>query len=170
MKQALRRKLKSLWIGELAAVVVFIFAYWRLRTLWGTQVLGDYSLLALVILCIILLQGSAYWWLKLRRLDTPSLSLAPAIIQSVYAVDLLLLLTYPAAILIAMINGTIESALPDAVIGGAIYLFALAEFVHYFVVKLVRSDADRSALSRRRQVNARLMRELQRSETRKEST
>lgn len=169
MKQALRRKLRSIWVGELAAVAVFVFAYWTLQAVWGQQVLGNYSLLALVILCLILLQGSVYWWLKLRQLEqSPHLPNA-GIISFIYPFDLLLLIAYPAALVVALLNHMTESALPDALIGGGMYLFALIAFVHYFLVKLVRSDTDRSALSRRRQVTARFMRELQRSEIRKKN-
>jgi hypothetical protein len=168
MKQALRRKLRNLWLGELVAVLILIFAYVYLRATQGGQVFGDYALLALIILCVILLQGSTYWWLKLRQLDKAPAAFNPRLVQFMSLFDLLLLVAYPATILVAMLNDTIDSVLPDPVIGGGIFLFALAVFVHYFLVKLVRSDADRRALSRRRQVSARMMRELQRSEARQE--
>lgn len=156
MKQELRRKLKRLWLGELAAIISFIFAYFTLRAWMMHLELGNYSLLALATLCFILFLGSGYWWLKLRQLDDPRRSLDPRVIQVAFAVAMLVLLAYPTLLLI------------DVVIGGGLYLFALAAFVHYFLVKIVRSDSDRQALKRRRQVSARIMRELQRSEVRKE--
>jgi hypothetical protein len=167
MRQALRRQLRSLWLGDITVIIAFICAYWLLRAVWGVQVFGNYSLLALLILCIILLEGSIYWWSKQRQLDKAPTWFKPKVVQFVYVFDPLLLLTYPTSLLIAMLNGTIESAVLDAVIGGAVYLFALLTFIHYFLVKLVRSDTDRRALTRRRQVDARFMRELQRSERRK---
>lgn len=167
MKQALRRQLKSLWLGELVATIVFVFAYFSIRASLPHLRLGGLSLLALVTLCLILLQGSAYWWLKLRQLDPPHRPIDPRLLQVAFLGSLLLLLTYPAALLLAVFNGTIEDSLPDALVGAGLYVFALGEFVHYFLVKITRSDTDRQALKRRRQVTARLMRELQRSETRK---
>lgn len=167
MKQALRRKLNRLWTGELAAVVVFIFVYGSFRASMGEQIVGDYALLALVILCIILLQASAYWWLKLRQIDNPQMTIHPRVTQWAVLLDSLLLLVYPSALLIAMLNDTLSDAIPDAIVGGGIYLFAVAEFVHYAIVKLVRSPDDQRGRSQRRQVSARWMRELQRGDIRK---
>lgn len=167
MKQTIRRKLKSLALGELTATIVFIVAWFSLRATFGTEIFGSYSLLSLAILCLILLEGSAYWWLKLRQLDQPQQSIDPHLVQIAFALSMLLLFAYPAAVTITMLNGTIEDSLVDVVIGGGLYIFALGEFVHYFLVKIVRSGSDRQALKRRRQVTARMMRELQRSETRK---
>lgn len=167
MKTALRRKLNRLWLLELAAAVILVIAYVLFRMVWGAQTFGNYTLLALATLCFILFLGSSYWWLKLRQLDDPRRSLDPRMVQIAFAVAMLLLLAYPSALLIAILNGTAHESLIDVVIGGGLYLFALAEFVHYFLVKIVRSDSDRQALKRRRQVSARIMRELQRSEVRK---
>jgi hypothetical protein len=168
MKGTLRRKLRSLWLGELVVALLLIISYGLLRLI-GNRQLGDYSLLALVILSVVILQGSIYWQLKLRQLDKASPSFDPRIVQYTYAFDLPLLLIFPMAIFVALLNGTIESSLSDVVIGGGIYLIALIAFIHHFLVKLVRSDSDRSALTRRRQVTARWMRELQRNERRKET-
>jgi len=92
----------------------------------------------------------------------------PRIISYLYALNLLLLLIYPAVLVISLLNDTIEAS-PDVLIGGVLFILALITFVHYSLVKLVRSDTDRIALTRRRQVTARFMRELQRSELRKKA-
>jgi hypothetical protein len=168
MKEALRRKLHSLWLRGIAIGVILVLIYCGLRALFGAEFWGDFSLLALIILAVILLEGSAYWWLKLRHLDNATQSLDSRFVQATYIVNLVLLVLYPAAILIATLNETIDDMLTDVGIGSIIYLLALIVFVHYFLVKLVRSDADRSALTRRRQVNARFMRELQRNEARRQ--
>ena len=168
MKTDLRRKLNSLWLGELTATVVFIFVFFQARNLWGAGIVGDYALLGLVVLCIILLEGSAYWWLKLRQFNHPDFSLDVRLVQALYAFNLLLLLVFPAMLLIGILNGSVEDSLPDVAIGSGLYIFAIAEFVHYFLVKIVRSSDDQRARTRRRQVTSRLMRELQRGEARKE--
>jgi hypothetical protein len=99
-------------------------------------------------------------------LNGESRSLDPRLIPFIYAFDLLLLLAYPAMLVIALLNDTIADSMPDPLIGGVLYLFALFMFVQYFLVKLVRSDTDRIARTHRRQVTARFMRELQRNEIR----
>lgn len=164
MKQSLRPKLSRLYVGGFAAIAVLIVAYVLLDAVWGERVLGNYSLLTLIVLCILLLQGSIYWRSKLRRA-----SLDPRLISFVYALNLILLLIYPAVLVIALLNDSIADSTQDALIGGILYVAALITFVHYFLVKLVRSDTDRLALTRRRQVTARFMRELQRSELRKKA-
>lgn len=166
MKQSLRHKLRRLYSGGLAAIVVLVVAYALIQTAW--QILGNYSLLTLIILCALLLQGSVYWWLKLRQIEKVSRLDDPRIISYLYALNLLLLLIYPAVLVISLLNDTIENS-PDVLIGGVLFILALITFVHYSLVKLVRSDTDRIALTRRRQVTARFMRELQRSELRKKA-
>jgi hypothetical protein len=154
-------------MGELVAIVVLVLVYLLIRVVSGEQVLDNYTMLALIVLCIFLLQGSIYWWLKLRQLEKASPLRDPRLISYIYVLALLLLLLYPVSLVIALLNDSLDATTPDASVGGGLFVAALVVFIHYSLVKLVRSDTDRIALTRRRQVTARFMRELQRSELRK---
>lgn len=171
-RQHLRRSLLNLAVGELAAVAVFLFLYTRAQAEWGAERVGNFTLLALVILCLILVQGSAYWLLKRAIISGRHLRIPPAVWSALFLLNAALLLAYPVAFIITILGeNSINST--DVLIGSGMYLFAIAEFVHYFIVKLVRSRDDQAARRAdgrrvRRQVNARLMRELTRAERREQ--
>ena len=70
--KAIRGRLLNLAIGELAAACVFVFAYRQLT-------LGTASLIALLYLLFVLLQGSAYWLYRYAILGKGRNAIAKAI-------------------------------------------------------------------------------------------
>lgn len=110
----------------------------------------------------------AYWTTVAHRLAQPSArSGGRSRILLMYAIGTVALLLYPLLLALTFISPP-RGPLPTAgiLIGGGLFMLACAAYIHVFVIKLIRSADDRRARERRRQVDARLMRELTRSERR----
>lgn len=110
----------------------------------------------------------AYWTTVVRRLAQPSARpIGRSRILLLYAIGTLALLLYPLLLALTFVRPP-RGPLPTAgiLIGGGLFMLACAAYIHVFVIKLIRSADDRRARERRRQVDARLMRELVRAERR----
>ena len=71
MKERLKSELTRLWTGELAAVVMFWVCFFTFRV-WITSVKMLCSIVfPLIVLSIILIQGSVFWWILAKRLSVP---------------------------------------------------------------------------------------------------
>lgn len=108
--------------------------------------------------------GLIYWTHIVRHGWTAS---AYRVVLALYALATLIVLAYPTLLTLTFIAPP-RTALPASgiVIGGVLYIVACASYVHLFLVKLVRSADDQRARTTRRQVTARLMRELARGAAR----
>ncbi len=154
------------WTGgvELANTLIFSALLWSITL--DRPGPWPLSLLGLATLDLLLLQGGLYWLLKGRG----AARRWPAerrlrLLRLLYAANALLLLLFPLAILLRLTVVPRPIRLPDLLLGLGYYLFAFAEFVHYFIFKInMRPRELRSAWSRRRLVRARLWRELRRAE------
>jgi hypothetical protein len=128
---------------------------------------GGYSALSGIAFLAVLGVGAAYWRYKARLLSGRVQAAGQAVWLLVYAIGGAAVLTFPLAVLVALLGDTLRRSGNDPLLAGVLYLLTLVAFVHLFVVKLVRSATDARARRTRRQVNARLMRELIRTETRR---
>lgn len=132
-RAVLRRKFLSLGLGELAAVVAFAYiAFWVL----GPKVHDERTMVtfmvALVPLLLVLSQAGAYWllaraWVKVRSMPHP--------LAVLYRRFLVL-----NVLVIVAAGFYIGFNLPDppamAVLSIAVWLFAVLEFVNYYLVRL----------------------------------
>lgn len=166
MKQQVRRQLLSLAAGEFVSVCVFAFFLWRVRDRYGPTAVGPLALLGFATLAIILIEGTLYWLMTLRRINRTDRQMQPrekvhqraAFVRALYTANGILLAIFPLVLIVRAIGGEVSWQTGDLWFGLGLYLFALGEFVHYFVVKIVRSDRDRAARSPRQ--HARFRREL----------
>lgn len=75
MKAYIKQKLYSLASGELAALAVFWFNF----LLFKKYLVTPQALIAiaypLLLVSLILLQGSLYWWILIKRLSKPSFAI-----------------------------------------------------------------------------------------------
>lgn len=163
-KQSMRSWL--LWTGVLELVnVVILFFVWLTfnRVLPGTQDL--LSILGLLVTLIILIEGGVYWLLARGRFfqRTPAASRL-RLLRVLYGFNLLLLVGYPAALVIKLLTGSpVEWA--DALLGGAFYLFGFGEFLHYFAFKInMRPYEFKQVMRTGKTIPARMLRELRRAE------
>ena len=131
-KENVRKELVSLCLGEFTAVLSFWFCFFLLKNR-----LSDWSSLATILyplslLTFILLQGSIYWAILIRRLSKPQFGSGsvPKLYGGFRILDLILLISgFPFIVWNTQnILGTILAAL--------IQLFALIEWVNYFLVRL----------------------------------
>ena len=131
-KEKVRKELVSLCLGELTAVLSFWFCFFLLKNR-----LGDWNglisiLYPLSLLTFILLQGSIYWAILIRRLSKPQFGSGnvPKIYGVLRILDLILLISgFP------FIFWNAQSV-QVAILATLIQLFALIEWVNYFLLRL----------------------------------
>ena len=71
MKKLMKRKLTSLATGELVAVLVFWMNFFLLKKwILTTGALISISF-SLFVLSFILIQGSVFWWILIKRISNP---------------------------------------------------------------------------------------------------
>ena len=128
MKGHIKQKLYSLASGELVALAVF----WLNFFLFKKYLVTPQALIAIVypllLVSLILLQGSLYWWILIKRLSKHNFAIKQTgpIYGLLRQVDLFLLALGMPIILIEF------SSLPVSLIAVAIWLFALIEWINYF--------------------------------------
>ena len=131
-KEKVRKELVSLCLGEFAAVLSFWFCFFLLKNLLTDWMSLITILYPLSLLTFILLQGSIYWAILIRRLSKPQFGSGnvPKIYGVLRILDLVLLISgFPFIVWNTQsILGTILATL--------IQLFALIEWVNYFLVRL----------------------------------
>lgn len=131
-KEKVRKELVSLCLGEFTAVLSFWLCFFLLKNR-----LGDWKglvtiLYPLSLLTFILLQGSIYWAILIRRLSKPQFGSGnvPKIYGVLRILDLILLISdFPFIFWNA-------KSVQVAILATLIELFALIEWVNYFLVRL----------------------------------
>ena len=128
MRGHIKQKLYSLASGELVALAVFWFNF----LLFKKWLLSPQALIAIVypllLVSLILLQGSLYWWILIKRLSKSNFAIKQTgrIYGLLRKLDLILLVLGMPIILIEF------SSWPVSLIAIAIWLFALIEWINYF--------------------------------------
>lgn len=131
-KEKVRKELLSLCLGELAAALSFWLCFFLLKNR-----LGDWNglisiLYPLSLLTFILLQGSTYWAILIRRLSNHQFGNGniPKIYGVLRILDLVLLISgFPFIV-------WYTQSVRVAIIATLIQLFALIEWINYFLVRL----------------------------------
>ena len=131
-KEKVRKELGSLCLGELAAILSFWLCFFLLKNR-----LGDWKglvtiLYPLSLLTFILLQGSIYWAILMRRLSKSQFGSAsvPKLYGGFRILDLVLFISgFP------FIVWNTQS-FQVAILAMLIQLFALIEWINYFLVRL----------------------------------
>ena len=132
MKKPMKQKLVSLATGELVAVLVFWLNFFLLkRWILTTGALISISF-SLFVLSFILIQGSVFWWLLIKRISNPVFAeiYTGKIYKILKNVDLILL---GVGALIIIFN---SSEFSTGIISLAILFFAVIEWVNYFKLQL----------------------------------
>lgn len=131
-KEKVKKELVSLCLGEFTAVLSIWFCFFLLKNR-----LSDWNglisiLYPLSLLTFILLQGSTYWAILIRRLSNPQFGSGnvPRIYGGLRILDLILLISgFP------FIVWNTQSIL-GPILATLIQLFAFIEWVNYFLVRL----------------------------------
>ena len=125
-----RRRLWSLATGELVSVVVLP---WVAYGLIGLP-LSPANVLGTALALFILLQGSVYWLLKLRRPAAPAGMGVYAVLRRLNPV--LLVLALP-VLLVALVTGPFD----EVVAGLVFWVLAVLEHINYFHTQLMYDNA-----------------------------
>ena len=131
-KEKVRKELVSLCLGEFTAVLSFWFCFFLLKNRladWNSLVTILYPL---SLLTFILLQGSIYWAILIRRLSKPQFGSGnvPKIYGGLRILDLVLLISG-----FSFIVWNTQSV-QVAVLATLIELFAFIEWLNYYIVRL----------------------------------
>lgn len=132
MKGHIKQKLYSLASGELVALAVFWLNFFLFKK-WLTTPQALISIVyPLLLVSLILLQGSLYWWILIKRLSKPNFAIKQTgpIYGLLRQVDLILLALGIPLILIKF------SSWPVTLIAIVLWLFALIEWINYFHLQL----------------------------------
>ena len=128
----IKQELTKLWTGELVAVIsfwicFFIFKKWLINTKMLISVIYP-----LAVLSFILIQGSIYWLILLKRLSTPQFAITNT--RKIYSilkiVDVILLCLGIPIIILNYVNVTVMIS--------AIFIlaFAVIEWINYYKIRL----------------------------------
>ena len=131
-KEKVRKELVSLCLGELTTVLSIWFCFFLLKDRLGDVNSLVIILYALSLLTFILLQGSIYWAILIRRLSKPQFGSenVPKLYGVLRILDLVLLISgFP------FIVWNAQSVLVT-ILATLIQLFALIEWVNYFLLRL----------------------------------
>ena len=131
-KEKVRKELVSLCLGELAAALSFWLCFFLLKNRIGDWMSLITILYPLSLMTFILLQGSTYWAILIRRLSNPQFGNGniPKIYGVLRILDLVLLISgFPFIV-------WYSQSVRVAIIATLIQLFALIEWVNYFLLRL----------------------------------
>mgnify|MGYP000426005667 FL=1 len=131
-KEKVRKELVSLCLGEFTAVLSIWFCFFLLKNRLGDVNSLVTVLYPLSLLTFILLQGSIYWAILIRRLSKPQFGSGnvPRVYGGLRILDLVLVIAgFP------FIVWNTQS-FQVSILATLIQLFALIEWVNYFLVRL----------------------------------
>ncbi len=131
-KSKIKQELTKLWTGELVAVIsfwicFFIFKKWLINTKMLISVIYP-----LTVLSLILIQGSIYWLILLKRISMPQFAITNT--RKIYSilkiVDVILLCLGIPIIILNYVNVTVMIS--------AIFImaFAVIEWINYYKIRL----------------------------------
>jgi len=132
LKKRMKNKLANLAFGELVAVVIFWINFFLFKKfLIDTKALISISA-PLFILSFILVQGSIYWCILIKRLSNPRFAVVQTgkIYNKLKILDLILLFV---VFLLIILN---YSTFSTAIISLAIWIFAVIEWINYYKLQL----------------------------------
>lgn len=131
-KEKVRKELVSLCLGEFTAVLSIWFCFFLLKNRLGDVNSLVTILYPLSLLTFILLQGSIYWAILIRRLSNPQFGsgYVPKIYGGLRILDLVLLISgFP------FIFWNTQSVLVT-ILATLIQLFSLIEWINYYLLRL----------------------------------
>lgn len=132
LKKQIKQRLTSLATGELVAVVVFWINFFLFKK-WITSTNALISIsFPLLILSFVLIQGSIFWCILIRRISKPSFAekYTGRIYKGLKIIDLILLCI---GILVIIFK---YSGFYTLIISLAIWIFAVIEWVNYYKLQL----------------------------------
>lgn len=133
-----KKKLISLFTGELASSIVFVLVLLSLKSNYNLELLDPILLFPFVTLIFILLQGSYYWLYCIRRINKKQVNqpLFRTIYRNLKIVDLILIMIYPGVIVLNNSFGINSIFRFESLLGLFFYIFSIVELINYFYIRL----------------------------------
>ena len=131
-KKLMKKKLTNLASGELVAVLVFWMNFFLLKKwILTTEAFVSISF-SVFILSFILLQGSLFWWILIKRISNPRFAekYTGRIYKLLKKLDFILLAT---GIFVILLN---HGEFFTFIISFSIWMFALIEWLNYYLLQL----------------------------------
>ena len=131
-KELLKKRLINLASGELAAFLVFWMNFSLLKKrIFTTEAFISISF-SLFLLTFILIQGSTFWWILINRISNPRFAekYTGKIYKILKKLDFILLAT---GIFVILLN---HGEVSTFIIAFSIWMFALIEWVNYYLLQL----------------------------------
>ena len=142
MKKIVEKRLAYLYSGELTSLILFVPVSYLLN--YASPNLHLYSLysfwISFILLEVLLVQGTIYWYAKLKRLRNENSAITPMkVVRLLHRAKMLNIVI----IVIAIIAFAFDFIkwYPSLPLGGLsiaffIYIFAILEFINYFYIQL----------------------------------
>ena len=142
LKYKLEKRLAYLYSGELVSLVLFVILSYAANYLYPT--LRLYSLysfwISFIFLELLLLQGTFYWYIKLKRLRKENISITPMkIVRQLHRLKTLnisLIFIFLIAFIVDFIKWYPSFPLGGLQISFFIYIFAVLEYINYFYIQI----------------------------------
>lgn len=142
MKRRVEKRLAYLYSGELFSIITFVpIGFIVNHQFPHLHLYGLYSFwISFLLLEFLLLQGTVYWYVKLKRLRKENNSLAPLkVIRQLHGlkmVNVVMIFAAMVAFAIDFIKWYPSLPLGGLLITFFIYGFAILEFINYFYIQL----------------------------------
>lgn len=148
LKKTLEKRLAYLYSGELFSIITFIPVSYLVN--YAFPNLQLYSLfsfwVSFILLEFLLLQGTIYWYVKLKRLRNENNPITPInFVRQLHSLKTVNMIV----IMLAIIGFTFDLIkwYPSLPLGGLtitflIYIFAILEFINYFYLQLSYSFSE----------------------------
>ncbi|MFY0757289.1 general stress protein [Metabacillus dongyingensis] len=142
MKKKLEKRLTYLYSGELASIILFVFVSYLLNRAYPSlQLYSLYSFwVSFLLLEFLLLQGTIYWYTKLKGLRSENTSITPIRtvrqLQRLKNLNMVLIIVSIIVLAFDFIKWYPSLPLGGFLIAGFVYIFAVLEYINYFYVQL----------------------------------
>jgi len=140
MKSILHEKTRSLYslcIGEFCACIIFIFCLYMFS--YRNIINIDYAVIyPFISLLIILLQGSYYWYYKLRIIKkrNPDRIIFRKTYKVLKRLDFIMFILYPIGLIYLLILNDICVLRKENFFGTFLFVFGIIEYINYFYIRL----------------------------------
>ncbi|SMG44348.1 general stress protein [Paenibacillus aquistagni] len=142
MKKLLGKRLAYLYSGELFSIITFVPVSYLLNYAYPhLQLYSLYSFwVSFILLEFLLLQGTIYWYAKLKRLRNENNPITPIkVVQQLHrlkTVNMVMIMTTIIVFIFDFIKWYPSLPLGGLTITFFIYIFAILEFINYFYIQL----------------------------------
>ncbi|MBM7699430.1 hypothetical protein [Kurthia huakuii] len=163
MKKMLENRLAYLYSGELFSLIMFVPTSYLINYAFpNLQLYSLYSFwVSFILLEFLLLQGTIYWYIKLKRLRNENNPITPIKVvrqlHSLKTVNIIVIVSTIIVFAFDFIEWYPSLPLSGLTIAFFIYIFAILEFINYFYMQLSYNISDSKGLLRNRKLKTSCM-------------